>query len=339
MRISEFGGEQAIIDLIASKFSGGGNSDLLVGIGDDAALIRVGDRRLLIVTTDLLIEGTHFRRDIMDPYSLGWKSIAVNISDIAAMAGSPTYTFTSIALDDVDASFVEMLYSGMRDCADAYGSLIVGGDTNVSLDRQAINVTQLGEVSAERVTLRSTAQAGDRLLVTGTLGDSRAGLEMLMKDGLAESTRLNPWVVEAHLKPKPRVTEAQAASGTAFVHAMMDISDGLAADLPKLCSASGVGATVQLDHIPTSDALRTAAAHLQMDPTRLATQGGEDYELLMAVAPNEVEKVREAVIAATGVSITEIGVITDGREVLAENPDGSSLPLRGGWEHFRQADR
>jgi thiamine-monophosphate kinase len=336
VRISEFGGEQAIINLIAAKFSGGENDDLLCGIGDDAALIRAGEDRLLVVTTDLLIEGTHFRRDIIDPYSLGWKSIAVNISDIAAMAGSPTYTFTSIALDDVDASFVEALYNGMHDCAATYGSLIVGGDTNVSLDRQAINVTQLGEVSPRRVTLRSTAQIGDRLLVTGTLGDSRAGLEMLLRYGLAEANRLSPSVVEAHLKPKPRIAEAQAAAGTGFVHAMMDISDGLAADLPKLCAASGIGAVIQLNRIPTSEALLSAAAYLEMDPTRLASQGGEDYELLMAVASNEVDQVREAVIASTGTDITEIGVLTDEREVLAKSSDGSVISLSGGWEHFRQ---
>ncbi|MDO8586283.1 MAG: thiamine-phosphate kinase [Armatimonadota bacterium] len=334
MHISEFGGEPAVIDLIARICDGRNKGDLVLGIGDDAALIRISDGRLLIVTTDLLVEGTHFRGDLIDPYSLGWKSVAANISDIAAMAGRPTYTFSSFALDDVEVSFLESLYHGMVDCARAYGSEIVGGDTNASKSSQVINITQLGEVAESKAVFRSGARAGDRLLVTGTLGDSKAGLEALFKYGLENAHNLYPAVVEAHLRPRPRVVEAVAAAGTGTLHAMMDISDGLAADLAKLCAASKVGAVVSTGALPVSDALRQAAYDLGLSVSELALQGGEEYELLIAAAETDVEAITEAVVKATGTPATAIGRVTAEQDVLSENPDGSISALKGGWTHF-----
>lgn len=334
MRISEFGGELAVIDLISRICGQQENSDLIRGIGDDAALIRVSDDTDLIVTTDLLIEGTHFRRDIIDPYSLGWKSVAANISDIAAMAGVPTYTFSSFALDDVDVECVEKLYRGMSDCAKKYGSKIVGGDTNFSQGSQVINITQLGTVPAGKAILRSRAQPGDRLLVTRTLGDSRLGLELLLKFGLEKATDLNSCAVSAHLHPEPRVAEANAAASTGKLHAMMDISDGLAADLPKLCAAGGVGAIVDVQSLPISPIVRHGAPEVGIDPIQLAIQGGEEYELLMAVPEADVDAVIKAVATAIGTQVTAIGTITTEKDVLGESPDGSRTPLRGGWTHF-----
>ena len=339
MRISEFGGEQAVISLIAEKYGCRPPGSLLRGIGDDAALIQISADRALIVTTDLLIENTHFRRDLIDPYSLGWKSVAVNISDIAAMAGDPTYTFCSVAFDDVDISYIESLYEGMRDCADAYATHIAGGDTNVSRDRWVISVTQLGEVPPARAVLRSGAQPGDLLLVTGSLGDSKAGLELLFKYGLETAAELNPRAVEAHLRPKPRVGEAIAAAVAGRVHALMDISDGLAADLPKLCAASGVGAIVAAESLPISNALTAAAQQLDCEALQLALQGGEDYELLLAVPESDADIIRAAVSSSTGTQVTIIGSITAGPDVLAEMPDGTRAPLSGGWEHFSRESK
>jgi thiamine-monophosphate kinase len=337
VRISEFGGEPAVIDLISRICGGQEQNDLVRGIGDDAALIRVSDDTQLIVTTDLLIEGTHFRRDLIDPYSLGWKSVAANISDIAAMAGTPTYTFSSFALDDVDVEFVESLYRGMADCTVLYGSRIVGGDTNISPGSQVVNITQLGTVDSGHAILRTGAQPGDRLLVTQTLGDSRMGLELLLKFGLARATDLSARAVSAHLRPEPRVAEAKAAAATGKLHAMMDISDGLAADLPKLCAASGVGAIVGMRSLPISSILRAGASELGMDQIQLAIQGGEEYELLMAVSESEVDTVIKAVADATGTRVTAIGTMTAEKDVLIEGPDGSVVPLRGGWTHFEKA--
>ena len=334
MRISEFGGELAVIDLIAARYGVRDTDGLPVGIGDDAALITISKRLQLIVTTDLLVEGTHFRRDIIDAYSLGWKSVAANISDIAAMAGRPTYTFPSIAFDDVDVEFLQGFCEGMSHCARAYGSVIAGGDTNISKDCWAVNVTQLGEVETGRATLRSGARAGDVVMITGTLGDSRAGLELLLKVGLEKARSAHPQTVEAHLRPRPRVSEAAAAAGTGLVHAMMDVSDGLAADLPKLCSASRVGALVHANAAPVSEALRAAGEELHMDAEWLAMQGGEDYELLFTVSEGDVGSVSRAVIDQTATPVAAIGVITSNTDVLVQRPDGMRVPLRGGWEHF-----
>jgi thiamine-monophosphate kinase len=334
VRISEFGGELAVIDLISRICGGQESDDLIRGIGDDAAIIHVSDSTDLIVTTDLLIEGTHFRRDIIDPYSLGWKSVAANISDIAAMAGTPTYTFSSFALDDVDVEFVDSLYRGMTDCTKQYGSKIVGGDTNFSKSSQVINITQLGVVPSGKAVLRSCARPGDTILVTGVLGDSRLGLELLLKFGLEKATDLNFCAVSKHLHPDPRVAEAKAAASTDKLHAMMDISDGLAADLPKLCAASGVGAIVDVKSLPISPIVRYGASEVEIDPIQLAVQGGEEYELLMAVAESDVDTVVKAVAEATGTQVTAIGTITAEQDVLIEAADGSRMALLGGWTHF-----
>ncbi len=332
MRISDLGGETALINLIRDRFGASGAGDLLLGIGDDAALIDTGGERLLIVTTDLLVEGTHFRMDLIDPYLLGWKSVAVNISDIAAMGGEPTYCFVSIGLPDVEVSVVERIYEGMYDVSTAFGSAIAGGDT-VGSDRVVINVVQLGTVERELAAKRSGAKPGDAIIVTNTIGDSRAGLELLLKLGLDEARRVAPVLVERHLKPEPRVPEARAAVLTGKVHSMMDLSDGLSADLTKLCAAAGVGARVYADALPISRDLHIAAARLDADPAALAASGGEDYELLLTCDPRDGERVIKA-IAETGSTARAIGEIIDGDSVGLVDSTGNEQPMPESWQHF-----
>lgn len=334
MRLSELG-EEALIERIVKEHglpvSGPG---LIVGVGDDAAVLDTGAREYVIVTTDMLVEGTHYRLDINTPYQLGWKSVAANISDIAAMGGLPTWTFVSVAFSgEMDAEFVDDLYRGMTECARRFGSAVVGGDTNAVDAESVISVTQMGTVEPENVARRSGARLGDRILVTGRLGKSRAGLELLLTFGLGEAAARYPRLVGAHLMPMPRVPEARAAVATGQVRAMMDVSDGLGADLPKLCRASGVGSVVHADRLPISDELRNGAAYLGRDAVDLAAGGGEDFELLMAISPDGVEQVICSVEAETGTPVTEIGEITEGRSVEIDR-DGERKPLRGGWEHF-----
>ncbi len=161
MKISDLGGEAALINLIRDKYGAAGAGDLVLGIGDDAALIRAGES-FLIVTADLLVENTHFRMDITEPYLLGWKSAAVNISDIAAMGGTPTYSFVSIGLPDIEVGVVESIYEGMRDVSAKYGSVLAGGDTVASDAGIVINVTQLGTVEPDMVARRDGAKARRR---------------------------------------------------------------------------------------------------------------------------------------------------------------------------------
>lgn len=334
MKLSELGEEALIEHVVSAHLLPDSGPGLVVGVGDDAAVLDFGRDELTIATTDMLVEGTHFRLDLISPYQLGWKTVAVNISDIAAMGGVPTWTFVSFGLKpDTEIAFVDALYHGMTECAARFGSMLVGGDTNAVQANSVISVTQLGQVEPDRLTLRSGARPGDRLLVTGWLGNSRAGLELLLKFGAEEATRQFGWLVDSHLSPIPKVNEARAAVETGGVRADIDVSDGLAADLPKLCKASKVGAVVYAEKLPISGDLEASAAKLGMDAMNLAADGGEDFELLMAVAPGDVEMVIQAVEEQTQTRVTEIGEFVDGPiEIIYSN--GSRRPLKGGWEHF-----
>jgi thiamine-monophosphate kinase len=328
MRISDFGGENAVIKLIGERYGAEVGGSLVLGIGDDAALLRDTDK-LLVVTTDLLVENTHFRMDITEPYLLGWKSAAVNISDIAAMGGKPAYAFISMGLPDVDTTVVEGIYDGLRDVCTAFHCAIAGGDTVGSSLGIVINVTVLGEVEPELAAKRSGAKAGDAIIVTNTLGDSRAGLGLLLKHGLDESRGISLFLVERHLKPMPRVNEARAAVRTGKVHSMMDLSDGLSMDITGLCTASGVGARVHADRLPISDDLAGVAESLNADPELLAASGGEDYELLLTCAASDVAMVLTAVPSAT-----VIGEIVDGDAVRLVHSSGEETPMPSSWQHF-----
>lgn len=332
MKISQLGGEAALINLIRNKFGAVTDADLALAIGDDAALISCGDS-YMVVTTDLLVEKTHFRMDINDAYLLGWKSVAVNISDIAAMGGNPTYSFVSIGLPDVDVSLVEKIYEGMYDVSNAFGSVIAGGDTVGSECGIVINVTQLGTVEKDKVARRSGAKVGDSIIVTNTLGDSLAGLQLLLKLGMDEARRVSDYLVEKHLKPEPRVYEARAAVETGMVRSMMDLSDGLSSDLAKLCEASGVGAKVFAERLPVSEMLHIAAARLDTDPVTLAASGGEDYELLLTCASKDADTVINA-IRSTGSSAAVIGEVVDESGVTLVSSNGDMQLMPDGWQHF-----
>lgn len=332
-RVSDAGGEDALIHLIRSRYgveTGAGPVEL--GIGDDAALLDAGDF-FDIVTTDLLVENTHFRMDLTEPYLLGWKSAAVNLSDIAAMGGAPTCCFVSIGLPDVEVSLVEDVYQGLRDVSAGHGSVIAGGDTVSSAGGIVISVTQMGKVRRGLEARRDTAGAGQKILVTNTLGDSRAGLELLLSRGLEEARRISAFLVERHLKPVPRVREAAAAVRVGGVTAMMDISDGLSADLPRLCAASGVGARVKAEAVPISDELSAAAETLGADSVDLAVSGGEDYELLIVCEPDAADGIIRAV-EACGSTASVVGETAPGEDIELVGEDGGARPMPGGWKHF-----
>ncbi|MDQ2800945.1 MAG: thiamine-phosphate kinase [Armatimonadota bacterium] len=334
MLLSDIGGEFGFIDRLRATYAGVQEDDLILSVGDDAAVLEVPADRQAVVTTDLLIEGVHFRRDWSDPYSIGWKAAAVNLSDIAAMGADPTFGFVSLALPpDETVEGLERLYDGFCDCLNRYGARLAGGDTNRTPGGLMINVTQMGTVPRGQALIRAGAKVGDILLVTGTLGDSAAGLALLSQLGAGQAEKAGQSLVQTHRRPQPRVVAARAARETGLVHAAMDISDGLAADSQKLCAASGVGARIDAASLPLSEALNAAAEELGLSALDLALDGGEDFELLLAVAPNDVAAVQSAV-AATGTSLTAIGeIVRTGFRILA--PDGAELPLeRRGWDHF-----
>ena len=334
MRLSDIGGEFGFIDHIRATFAGAKSDGLVVPIGDDAAVLDVPAGRQVVVTTDALIEGVHFRRDWSDPYSIGWKAAAVNLSDVAAMGADPTFTFVSLVLPaDESVEWLERLYDGLCDCLNRYGSRLAGGDTNAGGANAVISITQMGTVLRGKALTRAGAKVGDVLLVSGTLGDAAAGLALLTQCGIVSAEKISHAAVQAHRRPQPRVVAGRAARETGLVHAAMDVSDGLAGDVPKLCAAGGVGARINTAALPLSEAVKAAAKELDLDPLDLALDGGEDFGLLLAVAPGNVEAV-QAAVAATGTTLTAIGeVVRAGFHIIGV--DGAELPTRPrGWDHF-----
>lgn len=335
MRISDIGGEFGLVDRLRATYAGAAGQGLVLPLGDDAAVLAIPAGHHVVVTTDLLIENVHFRREWSDAYSIGWKAAAVNLSDLAAMGADPAYTFVSLALPpDETVENVERLYDGLGDCLSRYGSKLAGGDTSVSPHGLFISITQLGTVPEGTALKRSGAKVGDALLVTGTLGDSAAGLALLGQHGLVKAEKASRALVDAHRRPHPRIVAARAARETGLVHACMDLSDGLAGDLPKLCAASGVGARIDVSRLPVSEALQAAAGAIGRPDWELALSGGEDYELLLAVAPADLAVV-QAAVAVAGTPLTPIGEITRAGVFYAD-PNGAdvSVPASAGWDHF-----
>jgi thiamine-monophosphate kinase len=326
-------------ELIAAitRLLSGSQPGVVVGVGDDAAVIEPG-RGQQVLTTDLLIEGVHFERASISPRDLGAKAVTVNVSDIAAMGGSPRAALAGIGLaPDVEAAWVMELYGGMRDACAEYALSLVGGDTNRA-DLVVVSVTVVGEVSPGRAVTRSAARIGDAIVVTGALGAAAGGLALSRAQPAAMTAALSsPWgraLLDALARPVARVGEGQtlAQSGA---HAMMDLSDGLAKDLSRLCLASGVGARIELVAVPVAEPLRAGAASLGVDALELALGGGEDYELVATLDPTDAEAARRVLDERFGVTLTTVGTIIEGEGLVAVGDDGRETPLGSkGWDHF-----
>ncbi|MGQ9699428.1 MAG: thiamine-phosphate kinase, partial [Armatimonadota bacterium] len=265
-------------------------------------------------------------------HALGWKALAVSVSDIAAMGGVPTYAFVSVGLPpSTRLEESDDLYKGLHEMADSVGVSVVGGDT-VACGRVVVNVTLMGEVQQERLALRSGARPGDVLVVTGTLGNAGLGLRTL--EGDISNVRVER-AVQALLMPQPRLWEAGAAVAVGGVHAMIDLSDGLSGDLGHICKMSQVGAVVWADAIPIDDEVRRAFEDSGQDAVSAALSCGEDYELLMAVAPDRVDEVAKAVANCGRVEATVIGEITVGTGQFVRGRNGAIQPLvPRSWDHF-----
>lgn len=287
MNINQLG-EFGLIAEIKSAFDK--VPDGIRGIGDDCAIIPQTTGRDTLVSTDMLIEGSHFLMEDADPWQLGWKSAAVNVSDIAAMGGKPIATFLSIALPKgLSVKWIRAFMEGYGKITELYGIPLLGGDTTSSPDRLCINVAVLGEAASGTAKLRSTAKPGDLICVTGTLGDSAAGLQAILRNAQRDS--MVKTLIERHYLPHPRVAEGLALAQCDGVHAMMDISDGIGSDLRHILEASGtddeaLGARIELGALPLSAETKTFCSRHGLDPYELATSGGEDYELLFTVEPS-----------------------------------------------------
>ena len=306
-------------------------------IGDDAAAFKTAAGELTLVTTDLLVERVHFLRDATTGFNLGYKALAVNLSDIAAMGGIAREAFISIAIPaNCDLAFLDDVYRGMRQLAGDYDVNLLGGDTTRSKTDLIINIAVVGSVPARRMLTRQKARAGDRIYSTGVLGDSRAGLHMILND-IDPLTSDQKTLFKAHVLPHPYLREGHFLGARPGVHAAIDVSDGLASDLCHIMAASGVGARLWHHCIPVSSPLRRFCSQAGFDPVDYALTGGEDYTLIITIDADRAKSVRGSYEKRFGKPIFEIGEITDSRILELVDTDGRArtVPARG-WDHFKQ---
>lgn len=338
MRLSELG-EFDLISALAAKVSDH-DPRVVLGIGDDAAAVRSDASRLLLATSDALVEGIHFTRQTTNAFRLGWKTLAVSVSDIAAMGGVPTFALVDLGLPgDTDLDYAGELYAGLQACADEFNVRLVGGDTVSSPREIFIALTLLGEVEPGMMVSRQGAKPGDRILVTGTLGDSAAGLALLTGQNCEISDADKRFLEETHMEPMPRLNEGRMIASRNWATSMIDISDGLAGDLTRISHSSGVGAVIYADKLPYSEAYSHFAEACRMDPLSLALHGGEDYQLAFTVSDALAEQII-AQAAESDVRLTEVGRIKADPGIVLRYPDGEARELQtGGYEHFTGVEK
>lgn len=317
-------------------------SSLSCGIGDDAAVIKQLTGRDTVITTDLLVEESDFRRDSTQPRLLGHKALAVSLSDIAAMGAQPRWALLSIGipLDIWDSDFVDQFYEGFFALAERYDVRLIGGDVSRTPEKIVIDSIVLGECRSGHAVARSGAKPGDHLFVTGLLGASAAGLRLmergarLQKLGASDDdSRSIEQLLLRQLRPEPRVGWGLVLGQERLASSMIDLSDGLSSDLHHLCQESRVGAVIESAQIPVDPLVAELAGRRALDPLILALNGGEDFELLFTVSPENVSKLPTKV---DGVSITLIGQIKKASAgvCVAEGSRVWSLKS-GGWDHFK----
>jgi thiamine-monophosphate kinase len=331
-------GEFGFISRIAAAAKDG--VGVVTGIGDDAAVTALSPGMQLLTSADMLLEDVHFRRSWHDPYRLGRKSLAVNISDLAAMGAIPRWALLCLAIPaDLPLDFLEEFTRGFLDMATEYGVSLVGGDTCSSRTGFTVSVTIMGEQQPERILRRSGARVGDDIWVTGTLGDAALGLRMV-EDGFDSAQPAYCSLSGAEgllarlLNPTPRTAVGIALAESGLVHAMIDVSDGLLSDFGHIAELSGVGGAIRVDDLPMSDSFRDKVRSESPHPYRLALSGGEDYELCFTASPEHREKIK-IIVKNCGVQGTPVGIVTSWKNVVALHGDGRPYNAQEcGFNHF-----
>jgi thiamine-monophosphate kinase len=309
---------------------------VFLSIGDDAAAFWSDGHKLTLVTTDLLVERVHFVRKAQSGFSLGHKAMAVNMSDIAAMGGTAREGFVSIAIpEDCSLQYLDELYQGVHDICSRFGVNILGGDTTGSRQDLVINVALTGEVSKEEILIRKGARPGDVICTTGYLGDSRAGLHLVVND-IPRSNEYLKYLFQSHIAPWPCLREGRFLAASQMVSAAMDISDGLSSDLAHMCKASGTGARINASSLPLSPELLCFCADKKADAVDWALSGGEDYTLLFTVRPQNLSSLIQDYEREFGAPFAVIGEMTQGNDQVLIEASGEERPLSAtGWDHFR----
>jgi thiamine-monophosphate kinase len=334
MRLGDFG-EFALIARLASIVSGD-HPEVLVGIGDDTAVLRGDGDELLLATVDAQVEAVHFLREVIAPEQLGRRVLAVNLSDIAAMGGRGLAALVSLVLPaELEVAWLKRLYRGLAEEARRWDVAVIGGNVARTEQRAVIDVCLLGRVSRDALLLRSGARPGELVLVTGSLGGAAAGLRLVQRPEL--NSPLREALLARLLTPTPRLREAAVIAQSRQATAMIDLSDGLSSDIGHICEASGVGVRLWAERLPMAAGMPEVAARCGEAALELALSGGEDFELCFTTPKGVAAALADRVQRQTGTPVTVIGetlppeagrvlVLPDGREVLLE---------ARGWEHFR----
>ncbi len=326
-KIGEFGLIKRIRNWIKTS-----NPDVIRGIGDDVAIVEMG-RKVMMITTDILIEGIHFNMSWIDPYRLGKKSLAVNLSDIAAMGGIPKYFLISIGIPKrLPISFISLFYRSLRREARRFKIDLIGGDTSLS-QKIVINICLIGEGDKEDIIFRDGAKPGDDLYVSGTVGDSALGLRILQTKNLKYRPKK---LINKQLSPIPRIQLGQSLARNHLASAMIDISDGLLIDTKHILEESQVGARIWETYLPLSRQYRKWSTFYDDNLYDMALRGGEDYELLFS-APRNLRDRISSLSLSLKIPITRIGEILPKKEGFRIiRKDGREyLPNALGYNHFK----
>jgi len=330
-------GEFGLISKINSMISSDVSDDIVLHLGDDTAAIRITENKLTLITCDIQIENQHFIRNDIAPFDLGRRAVAINLSDIAAMGGIPTYAMISLGLPpNYDYREFEKLYQGFIDQCKQFDVTIVGGNLSQSDPNLIIDITLLGEIESTHLIRRDRAKPGDRIFVTGELGLSGAGFQILKKFGNQFPANLASFV-KAHQNPQPRVLVGQAIASRKIATSMIDVSDGIARDLNHICESSKVGSVLYKDKLPGMNSLNSILTYIDIDLSSLQLNSGEDYELLFTTDHDISDSIISDIQSEHGISITEIGKIVDAEQgyYMIDNRN-ISIPLDPeGWDHFK----
>lgn len=322
--------EKTALDLIKDRFSNTNSEAVFLGIGDDCAAIEKDAERLIVTTTDCLVEDFHFKEDLITPSQLAEKSVSVSVSDIAAMGGVPKFFLSTIGItSNTNEQFISDFLDGLKLASERYNIFLIGGNVTSS-EKFLVDITVLGEIEKDLIVKRSGANEGDSIFVTGTLGDSALGLRMLLDDASNQSD----FLLTRHISPTPRLEIARMLAEGKVITSMIDISDGLLLDLERITVEYALGAEISLESIPLSDNYKKTVKKFSDNIYELALTGGEDYELLFAASKEKREKIA-SLSEKTGISIKEIGSVNASGVVKLYDAAGNSLEFnKKGFVHL-----
>jgi thiamine-monophosphate kinase len=330
-------GEFSLIASIRRRMEGRYPPEVARGIGDDCAVLQPQPGMEWVITTDTQVEDVHFRRAWLTPYQIGWRSMAVNLSDIAAMGAQPFGALAALALPAAtEAEFFDQLLDGLCDLGLRFNCPLIGGNLARDPAHLGLTLTVLGRVPLGTAVLRGGARPGDEIWVSGRLGGSAAGLRTLLHS-IPLTDTVCTTLRQRYAQPQPRIGEAIFLRASGYLSSMIDLSDGLAGDLGHLCEESGVGAQIVAAALPLQSGLRDVAAVLGEDPIELALRGGEDFELCYTARPGTIIPLIDQFRAQFGTELTCVGHITAERALRLVQADGSSTLLSPrAFDHFQR---